>query len=73
MVAIKVKEGREKWIAFLCIYRRWEIPGEVKYSDKAGIARQVARLKVQVDNVNKFCSDHKKTHVVIEISTNWKK
>ena len=51
-IALKVKDGKGKWIGLMCIYRQWKIPGERNALDKVGIARQLSRLKIQVENHN---------------------
>lgn len=44
-LSIKIKDGKDRWIGLMGIYRQWKIPGEGSAFQKAGIARQVARLK----------------------------
>ena len=41
------------------IYRQWKAPGEFNSSDSEGIRRQVNRLKKQVENINRMCSENK--------------
>ena len=44
-IAIKIKDGKGRWIGVYGIYRQWKIPGEGNAFTKEGIARQVGRLK----------------------------
>ena len=62
-IAIKIKEGKGRWIGLYGIHRQWKIPGEGNAFRKEGINKQVARLKKQVTNLNKFCTEMKK-HVI---------
>ena len=59
-IALRIKDGKGKWIGLFAIYRQWKIPGESNAFSKEGISRQVARLKVQVSNLERFCRFNKR-------------
>ena len=44
-IAIKIKDGKGRWIGIYGIYQQWKIPGEGNAFTKEGINKQVGRLK----------------------------
>ena len=62
-IAIKVKDGKGRWIGIYGIYRQWKLPGEGNAFTKEGINKQVGRLKKQIESLNKFTTDVKK-HII---------
>lgn len=59
-VAIKVKDGKGKWVHIMGIYRQWKQFGEFNANNGPGIKRQVSRLKKQCENIANMCDSANK-------------
>ena len=57
-VAVRIRDGTDKWIYILGIYRQWKLIGDYNAFDTAGIKKQVDRLESQVYLINKMCSEN---------------
>ena len=58
-VAIRLKDGKNKWINLIGIYRQWMKKGEFNFCDTEGIRHQVNRLKAQTENIDKMVRENK--------------
>merc|ERR1711954_552990 len=56
-IAIKAKDGTNKWIAIMGIYRQWKLIGDQASNSTEGIKKQVTRLKKQCENINLLCQN----------------
>ena len=51
-VALRVKDGKGRWLYLMGIYHQWKATGEFNSNDKEGICQQVLKLKSQIENIN---------------------
>merc|ERR1711954_618692 len=59
-VAIRIKDGSNKWIYLLGVYRQWKKKGEFNANDAKSIKRKICQFKTQCSSITQMFRKNKK-------------